>query len=55
MEQFAGRSCTVIISKFFQESFTADPSGNDGVFYGPMPTVKVASTGATAPGELPGE
>jgi len=34
MEQFAGRSCTVVINKFFQESFTADPWDVDGAFYG---------------------
>ena len=61
MEQFVGSNYPVFISKHIQESFTETSDYKDGVLHGLMSDfpygriLLVAETGATAPGELPGE
>ena len=61
MEQFVGSNYPVFISKHIQESSTETSDYKDGVLHGLMSDfpygriLLVAETGATAPGELPGE
>jgi len=61
MEQFVGSNYPVFISKHIQESSTETSDYKDEVLRGLMSDfpygriLLVAETGATAPGELPGE